>query len=94
MDLPFQIAKHTRDTWFGGNWTAVNLKETLKEVTWQQATTKVYSLHTIAELVYHINYFVGAVLKVPELMAIFAVVAISCATIKYWITPAVTEAPP
>ena len=37
---------------------------------------------------------VGAVLKVPELMAIFAVVAISCATIKYWITPAVTEAPP
>lgn len=58
------IAKHLRDVHFGGNWTVVNLKETLADVTWQQATTKVASFNTIATLVFHIHYFVGTVLKV------------------------------
>ena len=66
MELTMQIAKHIRETWFGGNWTGVTLKETLANVTWQQATTQVYSLHTIAKLVYHINYFVSAVMPVLE----------------------------
>ena len=35
-------------------------------VTWQQATTKVYSFNTIAILVYHMNYYVRAVLKVLQ----------------------------
>ena len=34
-----QIAKHFRDVHFGDNWTAVNLKDTIANVTWQQATT-------------------------------------------------------
>jgi hypothetical protein len=66
MNLPQQIAKHFRDVHFGGNWTSVNLKETLADVTWQQATTKVDSLNTIVALVFHINYFVSAVLKVLQ----------------------------
>ncbi|HUS03483.1 MAG TPA: DinB family protein [Chitinophagaceae bacterium] len=64
MSLTQQIAKHFREVWFGGNWTSVNLKETLMDVTWEQATTKAFSLNTIAALVYHINYYVRAVLKV------------------------------
>jgi hypothetical protein len=52
MNLTAQIAKHFRDVHFGGNWTSVNLKETLTDVTWQQATTKIYSLNTIATLVF------------------------------------------
>ncbi len=64
MNLTQQIAKHFREVHFGGNWTSVNLKDTLADVNWQQATTKVYSLNTIADLVYHTNYYVGAVLKV------------------------------
>lgn len=64
MNLTAQIAKHIRDVYLGGNWTSVNLKDTLAGVTWQQATTKVYSFNTIAVLVYHMNYFVTAVLKV------------------------------
>jgi hypothetical protein len=64
MSLTQQIAKHFREAWFGGNWTSVNLKETLADVTREQATTKVYSLNTIAALVYHMNYYVSAVLKV------------------------------
>jgi len=66
MDLTAQIAKHFRDVHFGGNWTSVNLKDSLAGITWQQATTQVYSLNTIATLVFHMNYYVSAVLKVLQ----------------------------
>lgn len=66
MNIPTQIAKHLRDVYFGKNWTWVNLKETLTDVTWQQATAKVYSFNTIVALVYHINYYVGAATKVLQ----------------------------
>ncbi len=66
MQLTTQIAKHLREIHFGGNWTSVNLKDTLADVTWQQAVAPVYSFNTIATLVYHINYYISAVLKVLE----------------------------
>lgn len=66
MGLTRQIAKHLRDVHFGGNWTTSNLKDSLSDVTWQQATTQVQSFNTIAALVYHVNYYVSAVLKVLE----------------------------
>jgi uncharacterized damage-inducible protein DinB len=64
MDVTKQIAKHFREVYFGGNWTTSNLEEQLKDITWQQATTQVYSFNSIATLVYHINYYVSVVLKV------------------------------
>jgi len=66
MNLQAQIAKQFRDVHFGGNWTSSNLKEHLADVTWQQATTQVYSFNSIAILVYHMNYYVSAVLKVLQ----------------------------
>ena len=66
MNLTGQIAKQFREVHFGGNWTSSNLKDNLAEVTWQQATTQVYSLNTIAALVYHMNYYVSAVLEVLQ----------------------------
>ena len=66
MNLPAQMAKHFREVYFGGNWTSVSLKDNLADVNWQQATTQVYSFNTIAALVFHINYFVAAVLKVLQ----------------------------
>ena len=66
MNLSAHIAKHFRDVHFGGNWTSVNLKDTLAGVTWQQATTQVHGFNTIAALVFHINYYVSAVLKVLQ----------------------------
>ena len=66
MDLTSQIAKHLREVYFGGNWTSSNLKDNLADVNWQQATTQVYSFNTIAALVYHINYYISAVLKVLQ----------------------------
>ena len=58
------LAKHLSDVYFGGNWTAVNMKDAVTGVDWRQATQKVNSLNTIAALVFHINYYVDAILKV------------------------------
>ena len=66
MEVTKQIAKHFREVHFGGNWTCSNLKDNLNGVTWQQATTQVYNLNTIATLVFHCNYYVSAVLKVLQ----------------------------
>jgi uncharacterized damage-inducible protein DinB len=64
MKITEQIAKHLREFYFGGNWTGVNLKDTLTGVDWQQATTKIQSFNTIASLVYHIHYYIHAILNV------------------------------
>ena len=64
IQLQKQIAKHFREVHFGNNWTDVNLKDSLEGITWQQATTKIYSLNTIAALVFHMNYYVNAAMKV------------------------------
>ncbi len=66
MTLIEQIAKQFRDVHFGGNWTCVNLKDTLADISWQEATTKIPDLNTIASLVFHINYYVNPVLKVLQ----------------------------
>ena len=64
MNLTTQIAKHFKEVHFGVNWSWSNIKEHLADVSWQQATTKVYTFNTIAALVYHMNYFVCAAIKV------------------------------
>jgi hypothetical protein len=64
MTLTGQIAKLFRDFYNGGNWTGVNLKDGLEGVSWQEATTKVYSFNTIADLLYHIDHYVRIVVKV------------------------------
>jgi hypothetical protein len=63
MNLTAQIAKQFKDVHFGGNWTSVDVKQTLADVDWEMATKKVYSFNTIAALVYHINYYVTVVTK-------------------------------
>lgn len=64
MQSTEQIAKHLREVHFGANWTAVNLKDTLAGVTWRQAPTPVASFHSIATLVFHINYYIRATIEV------------------------------
>lgn len=58
------IAKHLKEVFIGGNWTSVNLKDTLIDVNIQKANSKVGNLHSIAELVFHIDYFVKAIICV------------------------------
>jgi hypothetical protein len=64
MSTSQQIAKHFRDVHFGGNWTSVNLKSLLSDISWQEATTKIADTNTIATLVFHMNYYVHHVLGV------------------------------
>jgi hypothetical protein len=64
MKITSQIAKHIRDVHFGGNWTVSNLRDQLKDVDWKMATRNAGDLNTIAALVYHINYYIGAILPV------------------------------
>ncbi|HEY2721661.1 MAG TPA: DUF1572 domain-containing protein [Chitinophagaceae bacterium] len=66
MNLAIQMAKLFRNVHYGGNWTGVNLKESLADITWEQATTKLYSLNSIAALVFHMNYYVRAVINVLQ----------------------------
>lgn len=65
-NLTQQIAKQLREVHYGGNWTGSNLREQLAGVTWQKATQQVGSFHTIATLVFHMNYYVHATLAVFE----------------------------
>ncbi|MCC6370002.1 MAG: DUF1572 domain-containing protein [Bacteroidia bacterium] len=66
MNSPQQIAKHLRQLYFGGNWTCTNFKDTLENVSWQEAQTTVYSLNSIITLVYHIHYYVGVLTRVLQ----------------------------
>lgn len=66
MNTSEHIAKHFKGVHSGGNWTDVNLKTVLEDITWQEATKKLYDIHTIAALTYHVNYFVSVVLKVLQ----------------------------
>ncbi len=59
-----QFAKHFRDFHFGPSLTGASLQPTLEGINWKMATTPVNGLNTIAMLVFHINYYVNAVLKV------------------------------
>lgn len=63
---PAHMAAHFRHVHFGGNWTCVNLRDTLKDITWQEALHTREGFNSIAVLTYHIHYFVHAVLQVLE----------------------------
>lgn len=64
--ITYRIAKHFREIHFGGNWTWSNLQDTLSDVTWQQASTKIEGYNTIAALTYHINYYVSGIIPVLQ----------------------------
>ncbi|RYZ52855.1 MAG: DUF1572 domain-containing protein [Sphingobacteriales bacterium] len=72
MNTTAQLAKHLRDVHFGGNWTCVNMKDTLSDVRWQEAIQQVYTFNTIAVLVNHVSYYVRAVTKVLQGEALVA----------------------
>ncbi|MFM2268846.1 MAG: hypothetical protein RL757_2287 [Bacteroidota bacterium] len=66
MDLSKEIAKHFKAVEKGGNWTSVCFKEQLSDLNWTEATTVVYEFNTIAELVFHVYYFVGGLIEMLE----------------------------
>lgn len=66
MQYTHQIAKHLREVYFGGNWTCVNFKETLSDVSWQEADTQIATCNSIATLLNHTHYYIVLVTKVLQ----------------------------
>ena len=64
MAFTSQIAENFRAMHFGPSLVGTSLKDALEGVDWEQATKEVHDLNTIAKLVFHINYYISAVLKV------------------------------
>lgn len=60
------LAKHFREIHFGENWTSVDLRTVLADITWNEAVQQRPGFNSIAALTYHIHYFVAAVLPVLE----------------------------
>ena len=63
MNLTSQIAKQIREVLLDGTWVATNFKTQLSNVSWEQATTKVNSLNTIAALTFHIEYYIAGLIS-------------------------------
>lgn len=65
MSTTSQLAKRFREVLLDGKWIAnTNFKEQLSDVTWEQATTKIDSLNTIAILTFHIDYYIAGLMNV------------------------------
>jgi len=61
-----QIAKHIRELFNGGSWTGSNMRSVLTGITWEQAISRPHSFNSIAVLVFHTNYYLGALIRVLE----------------------------
>lgn len=67
MSTTSQLAKRFREVLLDGKWIAnTNFKDQISDVTWEQATTKIDSLNTIAMLTFHIDYYIAGLVNVFE----------------------------
>lgn len=65
MDRSLALANRLREVLLNGKWIAnTNFKEQLEGLDMKSALTRVGELHTIAELVFHINYYLAGLLDV------------------------------
>ena len=67
MTLPAQIAQQLREVLLDGRWVAAtNLKEQLDDLTWEQAVAQIGDLNSIADLTFHIDYYIAGLVEVLE----------------------------
>ena len=65
MENAGQLANRFKEVILNGRWIAnTNYKDQLTNVSWEQATTKIGALNTIAVLAFHINYYISGILDV------------------------------
>lgn len=57
MQQATELSRHLRDVFTGGNWTAVNFRDTLADVTAAEAVAKLADHNTIADLTFHVGYY-------------------------------------
>ncbi|UOE38348.1 hypothetical protein [Chryseobacterium oryzae] len=67
MSSTLQLAKRFREVILDGRWIAnTNFKDQLSDISWEQATTRVGELNTIAMLTFHIDYYISGLVNVFE----------------------------
>jgi uncharacterized damage-inducible protein DinB len=67
MSLVNQTAIRFREVILSGRWIAnTNFYDQLKDINFQQATTRIGDLNTIAMLTFHIDYYIAGILQVFE----------------------------
>lgn len=65
MERKLVLINRLREVLLDGQWIAnTNFKAQIQSVDWQQATSKIGSLNTIAALTFHINYYLDGILNV------------------------------
>lgn len=61
------LSKRLQEVLLNGHWVAnTNFKEQIQSVTWKQACIKPMNLNSIAELTFHVNYYLAGILNVFE----------------------------
>lgn len=65
MENAKQLSNRIKEVILDGKWIAnTNFKDQLLKVSWQQSTTKIGTLNSIAALTFHINYFIAGLIDV------------------------------
>ena len=65
MNQSHQLAKRFREVLLNGKWVVTtNYQEQLSNLDWKQATKKVEPFNTIADLTFHIDYYIAGVFNV------------------------------
>lgn len=67
MKLAKQLADRLKEILLDGKWvTGTNIKSQIVDLDWKSATIKIDSLHSIADLIFHLDYYIAGVLNVLE----------------------------
>ncbi len=65
MKLSKYLAHRLKDIFTEGKWVlGTNFKEQIIDLDWNQATQKIDNFNTIADLTFHIDYYIAGVAKV------------------------------
>jgi len=64
MSVSHHTARQVRELHLGRNWTAVNMKAVLADVSWEDALRKPFGFNSIASLTYHTGYYIRASIPV------------------------------
>jgi len=67
MKLTKQLSDRLKEVFLEGKWVAgTNFKDEISDLDWEHANTKIGPLNSIADLTFHIHYYIAGVLKVLE----------------------------
>ncbi|WP_298424503.1 DUF1572 domain-containing protein [uncultured Kordia sp.] len=67
MKLSEYLANRLKEIFIEGKWVlGTNFKEQIIDLDWHQATQKIDHFNTIADLTFHIDYYIAGVAKVLE----------------------------